>query len=239
MRCGRIHCNCSGEVSMATIRFAIWFLLIAIVMVAVPAISPAAVFLSVSIAPPVLPVYAQPVCPGDGFIWVPGYWAYGPGGYYWVPGAWVLAPFVGALWTPGYWGWRDNAYFWNTGYWGYSVGFYGGINYGFGYLGSGYVGGYWSNRAFHYNRAVNNVNLTRVRNVYNKTVVNNTAVTCVSYHGGAGGTTARPTRAEMAAARGWHRPATTAQTRLQQTASTSRPQAARVSPRVSPSRAPA
>ena len=55
----------------------------------VPAASFAGVFVSVTIAPPALPVYTQPVCPGDGYLWNPGYWAYGDAGYYWVPGVWV------------------------------------------------------------------------------------------------------------------------------------------------------
>ena len=46
---------------------------------------------SVNIAPPELPVYEQPICPGDGYIWTPGYWAW-DGEYYWVPGTWVMAP---------------------------------------------------------------------------------------------------------------------------------------------------
>jgi len=74
--------------------------LLALVMLAVPATSFGGVILSVAIAPPVLPVYAQPICPGPGYMWTPGYWAYGPAGYYWVHGTWVLAPYVGALWTP-------------------------------------------------------------------------------------------------------------------------------------------
>jgi len=61
-----------------------------------------AVGISVRIAPPVLPVYVQPICPEPGFIWIPGYWAYGPDGYFWVPGTWVEPPGVGLLWTPGY-----------------------------------------------------------------------------------------------------------------------------------------
>lgn len=211
---------------MSTIRSALFWLLVAIVTIAVPAQSEAAVFLSVTVAPPPLLVYAQPVCPGDGYIWVPGYWAYGPEGFYWVSGAWVRAPFVGALWTPGYWEWRDTAYFWNEGYWGPSVGFYGGINYGFGYFGSGYLGGYWNHGVFRYNRAVNNLNISRVHNFYSRPVVNNVTVQRVSYHGGAGGTTARPTRAELAASRGRHIPATAAQTRLQQTARASHAQVA-------------
>jgi hypothetical protein len=66
----------------------------------VPAASFAGVFGSVTIAPPVLPVYTQPICPGDGYLWNPGYWAYGDEGYYWVPGVWVRPPQPGLLWTP-------------------------------------------------------------------------------------------------------------------------------------------
>jgi hypothetical protein len=78
-------------------------ILLVAVLVAVPAVSFGAVAVSITIAPPVLPVYSQPLCPGAGYIWTPGYWAWGPAGYYWVPGTWVMAPFIGALWTPGYW----------------------------------------------------------------------------------------------------------------------------------------
>jgi len=72
--------------------------------------------ISVSFGPPELPVYEQPICPSEGYLWVPGYWAYGDDDYYWVPGTWVEAPEVGYLWTPGYWGWRDNGYYFNDGY---------------------------------------------------------------------------------------------------------------------------
>jgi len=105
-------------------------------------------------APPALPQYDQPEPPGPGYMWTPGYWAWGPTGYYWVPGAWVEPPYQGALWTPGYWGDGDDGfYFWNAGYWGPTVGFYGGINYGFGYFGSGFYGGYWNGGVFFYNSA--------------------------------------------------------------------------------------
>src|SRR3569833_4741030 len=46
----------------------------------------------ISTPPPELPEYDQPECPGDGYIWTPGYWAYGDDGYFWVPGVWVEAP---------------------------------------------------------------------------------------------------------------------------------------------------
>jgi len=203
-------------------------LLIAAVIATFSTAAFGAVFFSVNIAPPVLPVYTQPVCPGVGYIWTPGYWAYGPSGYFWVPGTWVLAPFEGALWTPGYWGWSNGAYLWNQGYWGLNVGFYGGINYGFGYTGAGYAGGYWNHGAFYYNRAVNNVDPAIVHNVYNKTVVNNFGGNRVSFNGGHGGTTAHATAAEMAAARGRRMGPTSTQTALRSNASTNRAQLASV-----------
>jgi hypothetical protein len=175
------------------------WLLFALVMLAPPP-APAQFAVAITIAPPALPVYEQPICPGSGYLWTPGYWAWGPGGYYWVPGTWVLAP-VGLLWTPGYWSWGDSVFVWNAGYWAPQVGFYGGISYGFGYTGSGYGGGYWNNGRFFYNRSANNVtNVTNMTNVYDKTVVNNVSVNNVSYNGGPGGTTAGPTAAEQAAA---------------------------------------
>jgi len=182
-------------------------LLVAIVTLTAPAVSNAGVYLSVTIAPPLLPVYEQPLIPGPGYVWTPGYWAWdSDDGYYWVPGTWVPAPFVGALWTPGYWAWEEGLYFWRPGYWGFHVGFYGGVCYGFGYTGHGYQGGYWEDGSLRYNRAVNNVNVTNITNTYNTTVVNNTSVTRVSYNGGSGGVIARPTPQERSAARERHTP---------------------------------
>jgi hypothetical protein len=166
---------------------------------------------AITIAPPELPVYEQPICPGDGYLWTPGYWAHGDDGYFWVPGTWVLAPEVGFLWTPGYWGWGDGGYVFYDGYWGPQVGFYGGINYGFGYFGHGFEGGRWDNGHFFYNRAVLNVNVDVIHNVYN-TRVNETNVTRVSFNGGSGGINARATAQEEAAAHERHIPAVAAQT---------------------------
>jgi hypothetical protein len=167
-------------------------LVLALVVLAISASSFAGVFVSVNIAPPVLPVYTQPACPGDGYIWTPGYWAYGPDGYYWVPGTWVVAPQPGFLWTPGYWAFSSGAYLWHAGYWGPHIGFYGGVNYGFGYFGEGYQGGYWHGRTFYYNRSVNNIRITNVH-IYNRTVVVHER-TRVAFNGGPGGINRRPSR---------------------------------------------
>jgi hypothetical protein len=199
---------------------------LALLMLALPASSSAQISVGVAIhiGPPALPVYVQPVCPAAGFIWTPGYWAYGEAGYYWVPGTWVAAPRPGLLWTPGYWGWAGGAYAWHGGYWGPHVGFYGGVNYGFGYGGVGFVGGRWNGGVFAYNSAVMNVNTTVVHNTYvDKTVVvKNTTVNRVSYNGGNGGTTAQPTAAERAAENEKHTPATSEQMNHEHAASTNK-----------------
>jgi hypothetical protein len=163
----------------------------------------AQIAVSIRIGPPVLPVYDQPLCPGDGYIWTPGYWAYGPTGYYWVPGAWVMPPHAGMLWTPGYWGFERGFYRWHVGYWGPHVGFYGGINYGFGYFGVGFVGGRWNGGRFVYNTAVTNVNTRIVRNVYVDRTVIHTTTNHASFNG-RGGITARPNRVEQTVMREQH-----------------------------------
>ena len=174
--------------------------------------------------PPPLPTYQQPEAPAPNYLWTPGYWSYSPVGYYWVPGAWVFAPYPGALWTPAYWGFFGNRYRFYHGYWGPHIGFYGGINYGFGYTGSGYHGGYWNGNNFYYNRAVNRVNVTRVTNVYNRTVVVNNNYNRISYNGGRGGIPVRPQPAEIAAMRGPRTPPMSAQIQNQRQAAQNRQQ---------------
>lgn len=190
------------------------FFVLCYLLMPTPSAAQVAVGVSVSFGPPEIPVYDQPVCPGDGYLWTPGYWAWDADAadYYWVPGTWVLAPQVGFFWTPGYWAWRDTAFFWSDGYWGPVVGFYGGINYGFGYFGRGFVGGRWEHDHFFYNRTVLNVNVTVIHNVYEERVehVNETRV---SFNGGRGGIDARATAEEEAAARDRHIGAVAAQTK--------------------------
>src|SRR5271170_4614673 len=175
--------------------------------------------ISVRIGPPALPVYAQPICPGAGYLWTPGYWAWDDdGGYYWVPGTWVVAP-VGMLWTPGYWGWNNGLYVWNGGYWGPHIGFYGGVNYGFGYGGVGFGGGEWRGGAFFYNTAVMHVDTVHITNVYvnNTVIVNNDSH--VSFNGGEGGIAARPTPQEETYSRETHTPPVAAQVQQEHAAS--------------------
>ena len=174
--------------------------LLAVVVLSTPTNSFAQVSISVGFGPPALPVYEQPICPGDGYIWTPGYWAWDPDNedYYWVPGTWVLAPEVGYLWTPPWWGWSGGVFLFHEGFWGPHIGFYGGINYGFGYFGVGFVGGRWQGDHFFYNRSVANINVVNIHNVYNERITNVT-VNRVSYNGGEGGVVARPRPEDEAA----------------------------------------
>jgi len=183
-------------ISLNLIRKSLVAAALAVPLVAVPLQQAhASVFVSIAIAPPALPVYVQPPLPAPGYIWTPGYWAYGDAGYYWVPGVWVEPPTVGLLWTPGYWGFEGGFYGWHGGYWGPHVGFYGGVNYGFGYGGIGFFGGEWRGREFAYNGAVANFGGVHVTNVYvdrtvvvHNTIINNNHVA----FNGPGGIDRRP-----------------------------------------------
>ena len=165
--------------------------LLLMALLGAPAVASARVNIgiAVSFGPPAMPYYAQPPCPAPGYIWTPGYYAWDPGsGYYWVAGAWMPAPFIGALWTPGYWDYDDDAYRWHPGYWGRSVGYYGGIDYGYGYTGRGYHGGYWDHDRFFYNRDVNRIEGRNFSHVYNRRVDDHFRDRRESYRGGPGRT---------------------------------------------------
>ncbi len=208
--------------NLKSARLALFLGLSPVALLAAPAIAQAqiSVGISVGFAPPALPVYEQPPLPGDGYVWTPGYWAWDDSyqDYYWVPGTWVEPPSPGYLWTPGYWSYDDGgAYVFNEGYWGQTVGFYGGVNYGFGYGGEGYEGGYWQGPVFFYNDTVNNVRDAHIGHVFSRPA-HGRGPEGVSFNGGDGGVHARPTPEQMAAARGNRIPPTANQQRQSQVA---------------------
>ena len=207
------------------------FAVLALAMSMAPAAVEAQVVVSITVAPPVLPVYVQPAIPGDGFpVWTRhGYWAYGPEGYFCrCPECWIRPPQVGLLWTPGYWGWHGGVYAWNGGYWGPHVGFYGGVNYGFGFGGVGFVGGRWDGGHFAYNSAVNvGVGVGGgFHSCHHETVVENNVHT--SFNGGTGGLRAQPSAGERSAMAEHHFEATKEQTAHHEAASHDRSQLASV-----------
>jgi hypothetical protein len=193
-------------------------------ILAVPAQAQVSVDIRVDVAPPPLPFYEQPAIPADGYLWVPGYWAWDAteADYYWVPGTWVEPPQRELLWTPAYWGWNEGRYVFYPGYWGREVGFYGGIDYGYGYTGDGYRGGRWNNGAFFYNRTVNNFENVHITNIYNETVVERNTSARVSFNGGNGGVAVRPTPQQETFARERHVEATPVQRQQMETASKDR-----------------
>jgi hypothetical protein len=165
--------------------------------------------------PPPLPETDQPPMPAYGYEWTPGAWSWNPdiNDYYWTPGAWVLPPAIGLFWTPGYWAWDDGVYLYNAGYWGPHVGFYGGIDYGFGYWGHGYDGGYWRGRTFYYNRAYNNIGRLHINALYERRAPGDRRGGRASYNGGPGGVVATKGADERLADRDSHIAATNDQAR--------------------------
>jgi len=154
--------------------------------------------------PPPLPVYDQPPIPGPGYLWTPGYWDWSDDAddYYWVPGTWVEPPEPGYLWTPGYWRFYDGRYLYSGGYWGPEVGFYGGVDYGYGYGGNGYDGGRWQGDRFYYNSQANNFGGRHIDTVFSQGVSNNGSR--VAFNGGPGGLRVAPAQAQVAAAQVHH-----------------------------------
>ena len=142
------------------------WVLFALIFSIVSASASAGIYISSQFAPPPLPVYEQPSCPEANLLWMPGYWALGDDGYFWVPGAWAPVPYAGALWTPGYWAWEQGQYVFHDGYWGDHVGYYGGLNYGFGYMGIGFTGGEWRGGTFFYNTAAAHINFWKVHSIF-------------------------------------------------------------------------
>ena len=161
-------------------------------------------------APPPLQSTDQPPAPGPNYIWTPGYWGNGPSGYVWVNGNWARPPYSGALWTPPYWGYTNSRYRFHQGYWGRHVGFYGGVDYGNGYIGTGYYGGYWQGENFYYNRHVNHlgagINFAYDRPVFYGGINYGFGPHIgISFNGGPGGINYGPRPYELAAMREEHR----------------------------------
>ncbi|BDC53082.1 hypothetical protein F183_A53970 [Bryobacterales bacterium F-183] len=52
-------------------------------------------------APPPPPrfAYARPPMPRPGYVWIDGYYDYGPRGYFWRPGYWAARPHPRAIWV--------------------------------------------------------------------------------------------------------------------------------------------
>jgi hypothetical protein len=160
----------------------------------------------VSETPPPLPSYEQPAIPAQGYLWVPGFWAWRKSvpDYFWVPGTWVRPPQPGLLWTPPYWSRVDGRYAFHAGYWADEVGFYGGIDYGYGYTGDGYQGGRWENGTLAYNRAVNNIGSLGTASVYDQAVTSDNNEARVSFNGGRRGVAAQPTQHQETLANAEH-----------------------------------
>jgi hypothetical protein len=145
-------------------------------------------------APPPLPDEEQPTNSQEGTLWTPGYWSWHGQRYDWVRGSWMLPPKLGLLWTPAYWGFTGGYYVFHPGYWAQQVGYYGGINYGFGYNGSGFVGGRWVGNSFQYNSAVSHVNTGIIHNTYEEAVIDHDHAggTRASYTAGPGASPGAP-----------------------------------------------
>ena len=70
--------------------------------IAAPNLAPAQISVSITLAPPPLPVYEQPVLVQEGSLWAPGYWEWRGGAHVWIPGRW-MGERHGYHWVPDRW----------------------------------------------------------------------------------------------------------------------------------------
>jgi hypothetical protein len=72
----------------------------------------------VETAPPAMQTEVVPVSPGPGYVWVGGYWNWGPSrSYVWVPGAWQRPPHANAHWVRHEWRHAKRGWYRVDGHW--------------------------------------------------------------------------------------------------------------------------
>ena len=111
----------------------------------------------------------RPPRSGDGYIWTPGYSAGADGRLQPGPRRLDRCRLQRRTLDAGLLGLRQRRLPLERRLLGPYVGYYGGINYGFGYVGSGFAGGHWERGRYHYNRAYCNFGRGyNYHNVYNR-----------------------------------------------------------------------
>jgi hypothetical protein len=72
----------------------------------------------VNVAPPAPISEAQPVSPGSGYTWVPGFYRWDGSQYVWTHGHWMRPPQSGQVWVPGHWVESPHGrWHWRDGHW--------------------------------------------------------------------------------------------------------------------------
>lgn len=67
--------------------------------------------------PPPLRYEVPPPMPGEGFVWIDGYWALHGHRYVWVPGRWERPPYPGAYWSHPHYDHYDRGWKLHEGHW--------------------------------------------------------------------------------------------------------------------------
>ncbi|MEI9812412.1 MAG: hypothetical protein WDO18_06925 [Acidobacteriota bacterium] len=67
--------------------------------------------------PPPVRVEARGFAPGQGYVWVDGYWGYNRNAYAWTPGYWTRPPRGRSVWVAPGWQSRGGRYHFRPGRW--------------------------------------------------------------------------------------------------------------------------
>jgi hypothetical protein len=83
--------------------------------IAIPAFGQISV--TIGTPPPPIRYEVRPAVPGEGFVWVDGYWGVNGGRYVWVPGVWRRPPYAGAYWSHPHYDHYDDGWHMHEGHW--------------------------------------------------------------------------------------------------------------------------
>jgi hypothetical protein len=90
-------------------------IILSAIVTAAPAWSQIHVFIGTP--PPPIRYEVRPPMPGDGFVWVDGYWGVVGNRYEWVSGRWNRPPYQGAYWSHPHYDHYDRGWQIHEGHW--------------------------------------------------------------------------------------------------------------------------
>ena len=90
-------------------------MVLSISILAVPAWGQVGIYIGTP--PPPIRYEVRPPIPGEGFVWVDGYWGVDGGRYRWVRGRWDRPPYPGAYWSHPHYDHYDRGWAMHEGHW--------------------------------------------------------------------------------------------------------------------------
>jgi len=83
--------------------------------IAIPAFGQ--ITITIGAPPPPIRYEVRPPMPGEGYVWIDGYWGAQGRRYVWVPGAWQRPPSEGVYWSHPHYDHYEDGWHMHEGHW--------------------------------------------------------------------------------------------------------------------------